>query len=187
MENHSTSDIDIETTEAPRKGLTRRQVAVGAAWAVPVVAVAVGAPAQASSIPLPPHDSPTAFFVGTITAQSSGPDLDHHAFGFKDGSVAYDAAGSTVHATSGLLTLTFAWDTNFAFTISTTAYADAGWVLSGTNDPSTGKLIFTHAALADQALAPMPTVGWAGDGDGEVSIKIKGASGVGFTTLIKGF
>src|ERR1700712_790873 len=59
VENHSTSDIDIESTETPKKGLTRRQVAVGAAWAVPVVALAVGAPAQAASVPYVPGDPTT--------------------------------------------------------------------------------------------------------------------------------
>ena len=49
MDDHSPLNVDIETSEPTKKGLTRRQVAVGAAWAVPVVALAVGSPARAAS------------------------------------------------------------------------------------------------------------------------------------------
>jgi hypothetical protein len=80
VESHNTSDfdLDIESTEnAPKKGLTRRQVAVGAAWAAPVIALAVATPLASASTPIVPGDPstyPDATFSGT-TQTVSDPSL----------------------------------------------------------------------------------------------------------------
>jgi hypothetical protein len=59
MTNHTPeSALGSDSTETPR-GLTRRQVAVGAAWAAPVIALAVATPLAAASTPIVPGNPAT--------------------------------------------------------------------------------------------------------------------------------
>ncbi|UFS57878.1 hypothetical protein [Subtercola endophyticus] len=155
MENHSTSDIDIETTEAPKKGLTRRQVATGAAWAVPVVALAVSTPLAAASVVI---DSPTAYLTGTISA--TGTSASPRTATYVNGSMTYNSAG-VAGQNSGNLTLTVYNNkpTIWSTTISTAAYISAGWALVSANTV-TQVYIFSHTAVTNGVVVTMPTVTW---------------------------
>jgi hypothetical protein len=61
-----TEHVDTPTTETT-KGLTRRQVAIGAAWAVPVVALAAATPLAAASTPIIPGE-PSTYPDATFSA-----------------------------------------------------------------------------------------------------------------------
>ncbi|GGF12731.1 hypothetical protein [Subtercola lobariae] len=156
MEDHSASNIDIETTEpTTKKGLTRRQVAVGAAWAAPVVALAVATPFAAASVVF---DSPTAYVTGTLTA--TGTSATARSATYSGGSMTYNSAGVSGQD-SGNLTLTVynTKPTIWTTTISTAAYVSAGWTLVSANI-TTQTYVFAHTAVTNGAVVTMPSVVW---------------------------
>lgn len=158
MESHNTSDfdLDIESTEsAPKKGLTRRQVAVGAAWAAPVVALAVATPFAAASTVF---DSPTAYVTGTLAA--TGTSSTARSATYSGGSMTYNSAGVSGQD-SGNLTLTVynTKSTIWTTTINTAAYVTAGWTLVSANT-TTQTYVFSHTAVTNGTVVNMPTVVW---------------------------
>ncbi|QWT24870.1 hypothetical protein KPL76_05795 [Subtercola sp. PAMC28395] len=151
MDNHSASQIDIDSAEiAPKKsGLTRRQVATGAAWAVPVIALAVGTPLASASV-----TSPTATVTGTITG-SVGNGV--RTVKYSNGGVSYDSAGDPTLPDSGILTIKLAWD-NSAYVITYDS-VPSGWVLVSAS--STVSVVqYEHAPISNGASITFPTVTW---------------------------
>ncbi|MCU1481336.1 MAG: hypothetical protein JWQ19_2122 [Subtercola sp.] len=170
MENHSTSDIDIETTETPKKGLTRRQVATGAAWAVPVVALAVAAPAAAASTVL---SSPTAYVTGTLSAGGTG---THRVADYTGGNTTYNSLGFP-GLNSGNLTLTISWTnpTKYTITYDAAGYLSAGWQLL-TNTPASGLIVYTHTPVNNGGTILMPAIHWTSSVKPNISIDISSDS-----------
>ena len=142
-----------EATEAAPRGLTRRQVAVGAAWAAPVIALAAAAPlAAASNVPV---NEPSTFVSGSITASSS-PSARVATYG--GGAVTYYNLGST--ATTGPLTVEISSSTaNFAISYDLAAFQSAGWTLVSS---SPQLVIFTGPALSGGSSRTIPTVTFTG-------------------------
>ncbi|RFA16815.1 hypothetical protein B7R21_01505 [Subtercola boreus] len=62
------TDGELLTSPQTQKGLTRRQVAVGAAWSLPVIALAVAAPAHAASAPVVVPGQPATYPDATFSA-----------------------------------------------------------------------------------------------------------------------
>ncbi|MEA9986511.1 MULTISPECIES: hypothetical protein [Subtercola] len=155
----SDSVVDAE----PKRGLSRRQVALGAAWSVPVIALAVASPAQAASVTLP-----TAAVGGSIgVVQGATVRTATYSGGYMN----YNAAGTTT--TSGNLTLTFAWRTTGSWTMSppdTAGFTAQGWIQSSS---SAGTLVFTHAPIADGTTVTIPTVKWTGTNKPQISVSLE--------------
>jgi hypothetical protein len=137
----------------PARGLTRRQIAIGAAWAAPVLALAVASPAAAAS-----GGNPSANVGGTMTASSDGP---NRTVSYQNGFISYDSQGQPV--TSGNLTLSFDWTT--AALVPSYVLEDfqaQGWVVQNAYTSGGTTFSFTHSPVADGDTVTIPGVTWTG-------------------------
>lgn len=144
---------NINDAESAR-GLTRRQVTLGAAWAVPVVAIAVATPLAAASVVF---DSPTAYVTGTLTATGTG--SGPRSAVYSGGALTYNSAGVPA-LNSGGLTITFYNTKTASWTLAgdiVTAYQNAGWMLVQSTPAST---VFIHTAISNGQSVSMPAVTW---------------------------
>ncbi|WP_291055801.1 hypothetical protein [Herbiconiux sp.] len=144
---------NINDAESAR-GLTRRQVTLGAAWSVPVVAIAVATPLAAASVVF---DSPTAFVTGTLTA--TGTNQTARSATYSGGALTYNSAG-VPGLNSGNITLSFLNNRTPSWTLSgdiVTAYQNAGWTLVSSSAAAT---VFIHSAINNGQSVTMPSVVW---------------------------
>lgn len=135
-------------------GVTRRGVLKTAAWAAPVVAVAVAAPLASASTTF---DSPTAFVTGTLTA--TGSSATSRSAVYSGGALTYTSAG-TPGVNSGTITLALentkpTWTVDFEAVAA--AYVAQGWVLVS---KSNALIVFTHIPISDGGTISMPSVTW---------------------------
>jgi hypothetical protein len=148
-------DVTNDTTTVAKKGLTRRQVAIGAAWTVPVIAVATATPAHAASV----QQNPTATVGGTMTASSAG---SARTVNYTNGFITYDNAGQT-GVSSGNLYLDFTWTTAALVpTYDLAAFQAQGWVLDSPYVSGGTSFSFSHAPIANGATVTVPNVTWSG-------------------------
>lgn len=142
------------TEHSPAAGFTRRGVLKTAAWAAPVVAVAVAAPLASASVVF---DSPTAFVTGTLTATGSA--ATTRSASYSGGALSYSSAG-TPGVNSGNITLSLS-NAKPAFVVDfdavAAAYVAAGWVLVS---KSNALIVFTHVPISDGGTISMPAVTW---------------------------
>jgi hypothetical protein len=142
-----------DPTVAEARGFTRRQVTAGAAWAAPVIALAVATPlAAASDVPV---QQPSTFVSGSIQA-SSTPTARIGTYG--GGNVTYYNLGSSL--TTGPLTVEILSTTpNFVISYDEAAFAAAGWVLTSS---SAQVITFTGPELSGGQSRTIPPVTFTG-------------------------
>jgi hypothetical protein len=148
---------DSDTTfTGDHRGLTRRQVTTAAAWAAPVIALAVATPLAAASDPV---ESPTAYVSGAINA--TGTSSTARTATYSGGSLNFDSAGIS-GVDSGNLTLVVS-STRAGWTTSTdipAVYQAAGWTLVSASPDGT-VFGFSHAPISNGQSVSMPGVTWS--------------------------
>ncbi|NQX35555.1 hypothetical protein [Herbiconiux sp. VKM Ac-2851] len=151
-------DSDATFTGEPAgetRGLTRRQVTTAAAWAAPVIALAVATPLAAAS---EVFDSPTAFVSGALAA--TGTSATQRTATYEGGALNYNSAG-VPGLNSGDITISVYNNKTASWTLTTdvvTAYQAAGWVLVTASPEST---VFIHSAISNGATISMPAISWS--------------------------
>jgi hypothetical protein len=138
------------------RGLTRRQVTAAAAWAAPVIALAVATPLAAASDPI---TVPKATVTGTIGSTTQG---TTRTVTYSGGTVSYNNAGDA-SITSGNLELTFAWNRpTLVPNFDAAAFAAQGWVVLLAYAPGASVFSFAHAPIANGEATTVPSVLWSG-------------------------
>ncbi|MGD8168352.1 hypothetical protein ACEXOS_014105 [Herbiconiux sp. P16] len=145
-----------ETVEETR-GLTRRQVALGAAWSVPVIALAAATPAAAASDPI---TVPTAVVGGTIGSTTAG---TTRTVTYSGGYATYNNAGDA-GISSGNYELSFSWNKpTLVPSFDLAAFTAQGWVVENAYTPGGVFFSFTHAPVSNGVVVTVPTVVWSGE------------------------
>ncbi|GAA2249649.1 hypothetical protein N1031_19705 [Herbiconiux moechotypicola] len=158
------SPVTDSPVTAEKHTLTRRQVAVGAAWAAPVIALAVATPLAAASTG--PVSEPAAAISGALNASFAG---GVRTVNYSAGAVTYDPDGSGL--TTGNITVAlslFGDSPNFPLTVDNASWTSLGWTrLSDRN----GTARFQHAAISSGTI-PTGTASWSGADSDYVSVAV---------------
>jgi hypothetical protein len=153
---HNDVQTSAEAADETR-GLTRRQVAVGAAWAVPVIALAAATPLAAASGD--PVTVPTAVVGGAIGSTTAG---NVRTVTYSGGYATYDNAGDA-GVTSGTYELSFSWNKPALVpSFDLAEFSAQGWVVESAYAPGGNFFSFTHAPVSNGVVVTIPTVTWAG-------------------------
>ena len=150
----------------PTEGFSRRQVATAAAWSLPVVALAVAAPAAAATDPV---TGPTATVIGTLGGTILGA---QRTVSFTAGTVTFDprTSGLSTGNITVLLSL-FGGEpgTNtFPLIVDNSAWAAQGWTrLSDFG----GQARFRHASISSGTILT-GGASWAGDATAYVNVAV---------------
>jgi len=165
---------DIATAATPASGISRRQVMVGAAWAAPVVALAVATPMSAASEPTPAPNTggyTSAFDAGVqvLKQQSTTPQrvsvnpsgTSYVLFTVYDPDFNPAAAGTY---TAGTVNFTLNWGSGSGVTspgsYTLTEVNLQGWTRVGTlPDPTAeGSISYIYTGLLNGQQAILPQV-----------------------------
>ncbi|MDR6866525.1 hypothetical protein J2Y69_001118 [Microbacterium resistens] len=155
-ENLSTTAGGLPSSARTSGGISRRTIVTGAAWSVPLIAVAVSVPRAAAS----DVTSPTALVTGAIQA---GVTSSTRYAQYGGGQVTFASAG-VAGIDSGRLSVSISNLTSTKFQLITlesvvAEYEAAGWTLV----VATEALIeFTHAPIVDGGTVLTPAIRWEG-------------------------
>ncbi len=165
-------------TEMPTTGTSRRSVVKAAAWAAPVLAVAVAAPlASASTTPAP---QPTARVIGTLAGAVGG---GTRTVSFSNALVEYNADGTNLETGNITITLPlFGNAPEFPLVVDEASWAANGWTrLSNAG----GNARFRHPSISSGSVLA-GTASWSGPSEGYVQVAVGmtvATGGVGATGL----
>lgn len=156
------------TSAAPAQGFSRRQVTTAAAWSLPVIALAVAAPAaSASNLP-----------VDQITMSAS--------FGVTPSTVTYGIGQvfnqnpSSSAVSTGDVTLTFTIPASYVFSVADQdAMTAMGWTLldSPGAGATSGAFSFLHTAVTGATKITFPQVSFVGTAKAKIEVEIDSAIG----------
>jgi hypothetical protein len=131
---------ESEPTAPEARGLTRRQIAVGAAWAAPVIALAVATPAHAASVP--PVAQPQ-LYIADASDVAIVPDT---SVTFNTNNTVFTLLNATPTANTGTVIFTLTWTSGFVLQNSPVvgAILPGGWTVTISDG---ARVRLTHAAL----------------------------------------
>ena len=151
------------TSVAPAQGLSRRQLATAAAWSLPVIALAVAAPAaSASNLPVDQIAMSASFGV-TPTAVTYG-----------IGQI-YNQNPSSSSVSTGDVTLTFTIPGSYVFSVADqNAIVALGWTLVDAPSGGTthGVFTFLHSAVTGSTKITFPQVSFVGTAKAKIEVEI---------------